>query len=133
VIWADLDRRLTAVALTAPGDERLIPLNSCYVAVAQTKTEAEQLSAWLNCTWIRVIARQGAMPAAGGFVRFNAATVSGLPMPGAVLTDPALATLTRRGHGGEPIQDELDDITARYLGLSPAARCQLREADPLGA
>jgi hypothetical protein len=133
VIWADLDRRLTAAALTAPGDDLLIPLNSCYVAVCKTKSEAERLNAWLNCTWIRAIARQGAVPAAGGFVRFNAATVGGLPLPAAVLTDSALAALTRRGRGGEPVQDELDDITARHLGLSPANRCELREADLLGA
>jgi hypothetical protein len=133
VIWADLDRRLTAVALTAPGDERLIPLNSCYVAVAPTKSEAERLSAWLNCTWIRVIACQGAVPAAGGFVRFNAGTVGALPLPTAVLTDPALAALARDGRRGEPVQDELDGITARHLGLSAGARAELREADVLGA
>ncbi len=133
VIWADLDRRLTAVALTAQGDERLIPLNSCYVAVAQSKAGAERLAAWLNCTWIRVIARRGAVPAAGGFARFNAGTIGGLPMPPSVLTDPALAALTRAGRRGEPVQADLDELTARHLGLSAAARCELREADVLGA
>jgi hypothetical protein len=133
VIWADLDQRLTAVALTAHGDDRLVPLNSCYVAVAQTKAEAERLSAWLNCTWVRAIARQGAMPAAGGFARFNAATVGGLPLPSTVLADPAFTALTRAGRRGEPVQADLDEITARHLGLSTSACSELREADVLGA
>jgi len=133
VIWADLDQRLTAVALTAQGDDRLIPLNSCYVALTTNKAYAERLSAWLNCTWIRVIARHGAVPAAGGFARFNAGSVGGLPLPSTVLTDAALATLCHAGRRGEPVQAELDEITAQHLGLSAAARSELRDADVLGA
>jgi len=133
VIWADLDQRLTAVALTAPDDDRLIPLNSCYVAVARSKAAAERLSAWLNCTWSRAIARHGAVPAAGGFARFNAGIISSLPLPSSVLTDPALATLSRAGRMGEPVQADLDELTARHLGLSAAARSELRDADAVGA
>jgi hypothetical protein len=133
VIWADLDRRLSAVALTGQGDEWLIPLNSCYVAVAQSKAGAERLTAWLNCTWIRVIARQGAVPASGGFVRFKAGTIGGLPLPPSVLTDPTLAALARAGRRGEPVQAHLDELTARHLGLSAVARSVLREADAFGA
>lgn len=133
VIWADLGRRLTAVALTAPGDDQFIPLNSCYVAVTQTEAHADQLAAWLNCTWIRVIARLGAVPAAGGFARFNAGIVGQLPLPPSVLTDPDLATLARAGRRGEVIQPDLDEITARHLGLSADSRRELQEAYGLGA
>lgn len=133
VIWADLGRRLTAVALTAPNDDSLIPLNSCYVAVSPSRAGAERLAAWLNCTWIRATARQGAVPAAGGFARFSAGAIGGLPLPLSVLTDPDLAALTRAGRRGEPVQSDLDELTARHLGLSAAACCELRDADGLGA
>jgi hypothetical protein len=34
---------------------------------------------------------------------------------------------------GEPVQADLDELTARHLGLSAAARSELRDADAVGA
>jgi hypothetical protein len=106
VIWPDLARDLAAAALMAPGDERLVPLNTCYVAVVNS-------------------ARAGAVPAASGFARFTAGTVGRLPLPPGGLTDPELARLAERGRLGQPIQDELDELTAGHLALSAAARSAL--------
>ena len=39
-------------------------------------------AAWLNSTWLRALAQAGAVPAAGGFHRFAAGVVAGLPLPG---------------------------------------------------
>ncbi|MGH7525290.1 MAG: hypothetical protein ACREMX_01145, partial [Gemmatimonadales bacterium] len=126
VTWADLARRLTAVALTGPGDQDRIPLNSCYVAALDGADKAERVAAWLNSTWVRAMARIGAVRAASGFGRFTAATVGALPLPGAVLTDPYLAAVAQAGRRGDPVQSELDAIVARHLRLSPAAQSALR-------
>ena len=50
-------RELAAAALTAPEDEAVVPLNTCYVAALSSAAEAEGLSAWLNSTWMRAVAR----------------------------------------------------------------------------
>jgi hypothetical protein len=125
VVWPDLARRLTACALVGPSGVRRIPLNTCYVAPAATVEAAERLGAWLNSTWLRAIALAGAVPAASGFHRFSAATVGRLPLPTGVTTDPELSALARAGRRGEPVQEALDDVTARHLGLSPAERSEL--------
>jgi hypothetical protein len=126
VVWADVARRLAAAALTQPGDDELVPLNSCYVATARGAEEAERVAAWLNATWLRVAARATAVPASGGYARFNAATVGGLPLPESVLADVRLDPLARRGRGAADVQVELDDIAAEHLGLAPALRTALR-------
>lgn len=125
-VWADVARRLSAAALTAPADDELIPLNSCYVAPAQSAEEAERLAAWLNASWLRMAAQAAAVPASGGYARFSAATVGSLPLPGAVLADVRLDPLARRGRAGADVQVELDDIAAEHLGLAPALRSALR-------
>ncbi len=125
VVWADLARDLTAVALTAPGHERLVPLNSCYVAAMESGRAAACLAAWLNSSWIRAAARAGAVPAASGFARFTAGTVGRIPLPPSALTDPDLAVLSDAGRRGEPIQGDLDDLTARHLHLSASDRAVL--------
>jgi hypothetical protein len=84
--------------------------------------EAERLAAWLNSRWVRAAAQVGAVPAAGGFHRFAAAVVARLPLPAGVTADAELSTIARAGRLGEPIQEALDDIAARHLGLSPADR-----------
>jgi hypothetical protein len=129
VIWSDLARRLTAVALTGRRDSTAIPLNTCYVAAVPTAAEAERLTAWLNSRWIRVVARLGAMPAAGGFHRYSAGVVSRLPLPFSVLADPGLASLARAGRRREDIQEALDETVARHLGLSRHDRAVLGAAD----
>jgi hypothetical protein len=125
VVWADLGRLLAAAALTGAGDADRVPLNSCYVAATPTAVEAERLTAWLNSTWIRAAALLSAVPAAGGFRRFSAATVGGLPLPASVLSDSDLSGLARAGRRGEPVQEHLDDLAARHLGLSAGERTTL--------
>ena len=126
VIWADLARRLVAVALTARHDSQCIPLNSCYVASAKSASEAERLTACLNSTWLRAAARLGAVPAAGGFARFNAQTIARLPLPTTVAADATLSALARQGRAGSAVQEELDELVARHLGLTTTAQNALR-------
>ncbi|HEU5303437.1 MAG TPA: N-6 DNA methylase, partial [Gemmatimonadales bacterium] len=126
VVWADLARQLTAAALTRRPDHYRIPLNSCYLISAKSAAEAERLTAWLNSTWLRAVARLKAVPAAGGFARFNAETIASLPLPGSVLLDPELVRLARAGRLDEELQEELDEIAARHLNLSRTARSALR-------
>jgi hypothetical protein len=125
VVWADLARRLTALALTDASAEQCVPLNSCYVVVVPDAETAHRLAAWLNCTWIRAIARLGATVASGGYARFSAATVGAVPLPPAPLADPTLGELARAAAAGAQIQADLDDHTALLLGLTPAAQRKL--------
>jgi hypothetical protein len=118
VVWSDLARRLTACALTGRRDGGRIPLNSCYVAAVASAQQAERLAAWLNACWVGALARIGAMPAAGGFHRFAAGVVSGLPLPAGVLADSSLSAIAVAGRRGEPVQEALDEIAAGHLGLS---------------
>jgi hypothetical protein len=125
VVWPDLGRTLAAVALTGARDADRLPLNSCYVAPTSTAADAERLAAWLNSSWIRAAALLRAVPAAGGFRRFSAATVGGLPLPASVLSDSDLSGLARAGRRGEAVQEPLDDLAARHLGLSAGERTTL--------
>jgi hypothetical protein len=126
VVWADVARRLAAAALTGSADDRLIPLNSCYVGPTRDGATARRIAAWLNATWIGAVARAGAVPASGGYARFSAATVGALPLPPAVLSDIRLDPLARAGRQGVRIQDDLDALAAEHLGLAPHARKLLR-------
>lgn len=126
VVWADLDRELSAAALTDAEDLDLVPLNTCYVALAESKAEAERVAAWLNSTWIRAAARMGAVPAAGGFARFAGNTVGRLPLPSAALRDSRLDALAVAARGGTPVQHDLDDLTAHHLALSAADQDAIR-------
>lgn len=126
VIWADLARRLVAVPLHTRSDRDRIPLNTCYVAPVSSALEAQTIAAWLNSTWIRALARLGAMPASGGFARFNAQVVSRLPLPGSVLTDRSFAELARAGREGAVLQTELDELATHHLGLSRSDQRALR-------
>jgi hypothetical protein len=109
-----------------------IPLNSCYVAPTRNALHAERLAAWLNSRWLRVAARLTAVPAASGFARFNAQTISQLPLPAAVLSDPHLSRIAREARDGSLKQEELDEITARHLGLSSSAQKALLSLVRLG-
>jgi hypothetical protein len=128
VVWSDLARRLTAAALTSSKDLSRIPLNSCYVAPVSSALQADALTAWLNSTWIRAVAAVGAVPASGGFHRFNARVVNQLPLPLAAFIDPALAELGQAGRAGKPVQEGLDDLVGEHLSLSTRARRALRAA-----
>lgn len=133
VVWADLARRLAAVALTGAADQDRIPLNSCYLALAPSANEARRVAAWLNATWVRAAARLCAPPASGGFARFNGTVVSRLPLPGSVLADARLLRLAVAGGHGEPVQEELDQLAAEHLGLTRADRTALRATVEPGA
>jgi hypothetical protein len=131
VVWSDLARQLTAAALTLESDHECIPLNSCYVAPTPTAIRAEALAAWLNSSWIRAIARLGAVPASGGFARYKASLVAHLPLAVSALDDPALAQLAREGRSGREIQEILDAMVAEQLRLSHSAQRILRASlDP---
>ena len=110
VAWADLGRRLSAATLAPP----LIPLNSCYLAVTRNEGLARALTAWLNASWVRALARLRADPARGGYHRFNARTVGALPWASAAALDPDLATI----HSDDPdARLALDRRVAELLGL----------------
>jgi Eco57I restriction-modification methylase len=130
VVWADLARRLTAVALVDDRAREQIPLNTCYVVAAPDSDTALRLAAWLNTTWLRAAARILAPPAAGGFGRFSARIVGGLPLGDAALADPALGELARAGADGLDVQREIDALAARHLGLDAAATRALATAQP---
>jgi hypothetical protein len=133
VIWADVARRLEAVALTGESGGDAIPLNSCYVAPVPNPGAAWRLSAWLNCTWCRALAAAVADPASGGFARFNARVVSQLPCPATVLTDTGLLALGREGATGEVSQEALDERCADLLALAPSERDALAGVAGAGA
>jgi Eco57I restriction-modification methylase/N-6 DNA Methylase len=126
VVWCDLARHLTAAALTGRTAATRIPLNTCYVTPLRSAERAEALAGWLNSTWIRAIARAGAVPASGGFARFNARLIRQLPLPPDVLLHPALTQLARAARKGASVQPELDAVVAHLLGLTPAQQSALR-------
>jgi hypothetical protein len=126
IVWSDLSRQLTAIALTTESDQQDLPLNTCYVAPAASSGHAQGIAAWLNSSWIRAIARLSAPPASGGFARFNAATVGGVPLAVSALDDARLAEQARAGRSGEEVQATLDALVADHLGLSQSAQRKLR-------
>jgi hypothetical protein len=115
VVWADLSRRLAA-AVPAPD---VVPLNTVYGIITRGAADAAALAALFNSRWLTALARLVADPARGGFRRFNARVVRGLPIPptgAAVWSD-----LARRGRDCEPADDliadafELDRADRRVL------------------
>jgi hypothetical protein len=96
------------------------------VIAARSAAQAERITAWLNSTWLRAIALLVAVPAAGGFARFNARTIGQLPLPTTAPDDSGLSVLAQRGRAGEAVQEELDEIVARHLGLTSTAQNALR-------
>jgi hypothetical protein len=132
VVWADLSPRLEAAPLTGPQSERFIALNTCYLAPAPTAAAALRLAAWLNCSWMRAAAAAVADPAAGGFRRYNARVVSGLPLPDRVMTDTGLLSLAERARSGALDQEALDDQCARILGLDQEDRDVLADIPSSG-
>ncbi len=129
VVWADLARRLVALALVDGAARAEIPLNTCYVLAAPDADTGLRLAAWLNASWLRAAARLVATPAAGGFARFSAGVVGGLPLPDSALADPALAALASLGAEGRDVQREIDVLTASHLALGPDAQRALADLD----
>ena len=119
VVWPDLGRRLAA-AVPAP---ELVPLNTVYGIATRDKTDAAALAALFNSCWLTALARLVADPARGGFRRFNARVVRGLPTPP---SESAIwAELARRGERCEPADDlvadafQLDAADRRALAANP--------------
>ena len=131
IVWADLAPRLEAAALSGPQAERLIPLNTCYVTPVANGAVALRLTAWLNCTWLRAAAALTADSASGGFRRFNARVVGGLPLPPTVVDDDTLAALANTARAGRLLQRDLDDACARHLDLRPEDRDALAAVAPI--
>jgi hypothetical protein len=98
------------------------------VALLKNAAQAEALAGWLNSTWIGAVARLSAVPASSGFARFNAHVVSRLPLTPSSLGDPLLSELARGARSGELVQEELDNLVAKHLGLSISAQRALRAA-----
>jgi hypothetical protein len=112
VIWPDLARCLSAAV---PSTD-VVPLNTVYGIATRDAAESAALAALFNSRWLTALARLVADPARGGFRRFNAGVVRGLPVPTAgagVWTE-----LARRGHLHEPA----DDLVAEALELDGAER-----------
>ncbi|HEV7836418.1 MAG TPA: hypothetical protein VGO75_00005, partial [Gemmatimonadaceae bacterium] len=79
VIWADFGTRPRAMVVD--DDDRLVPLNTCYVVSCNTLDDAHALAALLNSSlvaaWLNVVAE----PARGGYRRYLGWTMSLLPLP----------------------------------------------------
>ncbi len=112
VAWPDLAPTLRATA-TLPAD--VVPLNSCYVVVAGNAEQAEVIARWLTTTWMRALAALGAEAAAGGYRRFGARVVGGLPFPARRLGMPFLQA------------EDADAFAAVVLQLSPDEQRALRD------
>ncbi len=117
VIWADLARRLAAVALTTSASRTAVPLNTCYWIGTSSSDESLALAAWLNSEPIRAQAKRHATVAASGYSRFNAELVAGLPLSLTALTDPRLIELSRAAHA-DPQRDQaaIDQRVLELLG-----------------
>ncbi|HEV7364738.1 MAG TPA: N-6 DNA methylase [Gemmatimonadales bacterium] len=126
VAWSDLARTLVAAPLITSTDLELVPLNTCYVVAVPSADRALALAAWLNSTWLRVAARAVAVPASGGYARFNADVVARLPLPLGALGDADLIRLSRAGCAGTEVQAEIDAVVAGHLSLSSSAQRALR-------
>ena len=70
----------------------------------------------LNSCWLTALARLVADPARGGFRRFNARVVRGLPIP--PRESPVWSELARRGNARE----SADDLVADAFHLDDADR-----------
>jgi len=122
VVWPDLARRLAAVV----PDPDVVPLNTVYGIATREPDDAYALAALFNSRWLTALARLQADPARGGFRRFNARVVRGLPLPPA--SPPVWRTLADQGRRG--VSD--DDAIADLYQLDAADRRALAAApDPL--
>ena len=122
VVWPDLARRLAAVVL----DPELVPLNTVYGIATRDADDAYALAALFNSRWLTALARLHADPARGGFRRFNARVVRGLPLP--PTSPPAWRALADQGRRGESDDDAIADL----YQLDAADRRALAAApDPL--
>ncbi len=131
VLWRDIAPRLEAVALhRSPGGP--VPLNTCYGVVVPDAFAAWWLSAFLNSTPVRALARVLAERASGGAFRFAAGTVGALPVPPST-GERAVRDLATMGHaayeGKEWDDDALARAAAEALDLDHGVAAELVELD----
>ena len=104
-------------------DADIVPLNTVYGIATRELDDAYALAALFNSRWLTALARLHADPARGGFRRFNARVVRGLPLPPASpLLWRALADQGRRGESDDAaIADlyQLDAADRRALAAAP--------------
>jgi hypothetical protein len=112
VVWPDMGKRLAA----AVPEAAVVPLNTVYGIATRQASDAAALAALFNTRWLTALARLVADPARGGFRRFNARVVRGLPIPPA--GSPVWEQLAQCGSRREPA----DDLVADALELDPADR-----------
>jgi hypothetical protein len=102
----------------------VVPLNTVYGVTAGDAAEARALAAWLNTRWLTALARLDADPARGGYRRFNARVVGGLPVPDAQAPVWALLTPPDHDHRAD------DDLVATALELDAHDRRALEPLAP---
>ena len=128
VVWPDIARRPRSVALEASAVPNAIPLNTCYIAVAPSRSTALVITAVLNSTWSAAYTAVTADEARGGYRRLNARNMGALPIPDGEEAHRSLSELSQQAHQLEHAdQDELDDAVAGALALSQGTQAQLRE------
>ncbi len=123
VIWPDLARRLAAVV----PDAGVVPLNTVYGIATRVADDAHALAALFNSRWLSSLARLSADPARGGFRRFNARVVRGLPLPPA--SAAAWRALADQGRANATDDDAIADLY--QLEAADRRALDASAADPL--
>jgi len=123
VIWPDLARRLAAVV----PDAGVVPLNTVYGIATRAADDAYALAALFNSRWLTALARLSADPARGGFRRFNARVVRGLPLPPA--SPAAWRALADQGRANASDDDAIADMY--QLEAADRRALDASAADPL--
>src|SRR5256885_88191 len=123
VIWPDLARRLAAVV----PDAGVVPLNTVYGIATRVADDAYALAALFNSRWLTALARLSADPARGGFRRFNARVVRGLPLPTA--NPAAWRALAEQGRANASDDDAIADMY--QLEAADRRALDASAADPL--
>src|SRR5256885_5071333 len=123
VVWADVARRIAAAV--PPPD--VVPLNTVYGIATRTAEDAHALAALFNSRWLTALARLVADPARGGFARFNAGVVRGLPLPPA----ESSGWLALAAAGSSGVAD--DALVADLYHLDASDRRVLAPLAPLAA
>ena len=103
VVWPDIGKQLTA----AVPDGDVVPLNTVYGIATRQACDAAALAALFNTRWLTALARLVADPARGGFRRFNARVIRGLPIPPS--DSPVWDQLALLGSRREPADDLIAD------------------------
>jgi hypothetical protein len=90
-------------------DDRLVPLNTCYVVRCNTLDDAHALAALLNSSLVAAWLNLVAEPARGGYRRYLGWTMSLLPLPSDwERARERLAPLGARAVSGDvPTEEEL--------------------------